>query len=178
MSTAALDRTSGHLVGPDGTPLYRPTTLIGADAAAIIRGYFLWAMKNQLEPELVCASCFDFTRQSKATYNIDKDQIAIICQCQLRFFQGQTLPPEPVASSVTVKATDDAGAGEMRLSLGAAWLLRQYKKVLLDLGLKEMLRCNACYANGQEDGCEAQVTSQSIRIRCRCSNRIYTGMTV
>lgn len=176
--SAALDRTVGRLVAPDGSVASRPTTLMSADAAAIIRAYFTWAMKNQLEPELFCATCYDFSRSLKATYNIDEQQIAIVCQCQLRFFQGATLPPEPVAASLVAKPMENADVGEVRLSTGAAYVLRQYKKVLLDLGLKEALRCNACYSNGQSDGCEAQVLSQSIHISCRCSHRVYVGLTI
>jgi len=57
-------------------------------------------------------------------------------------------------------------------------LLRLYKKVLIDLNLKEALRCNACYSLDNQDGCGAQVLTNSIRIFCRCSNRTYQGMTI
>lgn len=176
MSTALLNRTTGSILGPDGAPALRPTTILSADAAAILRAYFCWLIKNQLEPELVCATCFNGTRESKAQYQVNEQQIVIICQCHIRFFEGASLPPDPVGESLTTITND--GIGQILLSEGAARLLRLYKRVLVELGLKEMLRCNACYGLDQEDGCEASVTAQSIRIRCRCSNRTYRGMTV
>lgn len=178
MSIALSDRTVGHLVNPDGSVAVRPTVIFGAETAAIIRAYMTWAITNHLEPELVCATCFDHSRESKAQYMITEQQIAIACQCQIRFFQGATLPPEPVTSSVSVKTTSEGHPGQVLLSEDAARLLRRYKTVLLELGLKEALRCNTCWDLNQEDGCAARVTSNLIEIHCRCSHRIYRGMTV
>ena len=170
------DKTSGHLVGPDGSLLYRPTTIIGADAAAIMRAYFFWAMSNQLEPELFCGACFDGLRENKAQYNITEQEIEIVCKCQMRVCLGASLPMTPVSPSMTAPA-NATGIVPVVLSEAAARLLRLYKKVLIDLNLKEALRCNVCYEVG-EDGCAASVTSQSIRIDCRCSERRYAGLTI
>jgi len=171
------DKTAGHLVGPDGSLVTLPTTLMGADTAQIMRAYFVWAMSNQLEPELFCSDCYDRTRGSKAIYNITEAEIQIVCDCQLRAFFGHTLPPNPVAASQT-QVCEGEGSASVLLSEEAARLLRLYKKVLIDLGLKEALRCNACYELKQSDGCMAQVTTNSIRILCRCSNRSFVGMTI
>lgn len=170
------DKTTGHIVKPDGSLAILPTTLLGADTAAILRAYFTWTLANQLEPELYCASCYNGSREDKAIYNIDDAQIQIICRCQQRVFFGHSLPPAPVAASTTIP--NDGGVGEVQLSEDAARLLRLYKKVLIDLGLKEAVRCNACYALNSEDGCNAQVLTNSIRIFCRCSNRTFQGMTI
>ncbi len=177
MPTPLIDRTAGELVTPTGERLSMPASILSADAAAILRNYFYWALSQQLEPELFCATCYDGTRQSKAQYHITEHEIEIICGCQIRFFQGPWVKPEPFRSVPLAKRSDTIGPALVMLSTDAARLLRQYKKVLSDLGLKEALRCNACYALNQDDGCEAQVLSQSIRIRCRCSNRTHHGMT-
>lgn len=79
MKPLAIERTQGHIIGADGEILQRPTTLIGAESASLIRAYFLWAMTNHLEPELVCAACFDYSRESRAKYDITEDQIVIVC---------------------------------------------------------------------------------------------------
>ena len=171
------ERTIGHIVKPDGSLATVPTTLIGADTAAIMRAYFTWAMTNQLEPELFCGDCYDHSRNSKAQFDISDQQVVITCACQLRLFQGASLPPSPVTPSMTAPS-DDAGVGRIALSDAAARLLRTYKKVLLALNLKEALRCSACYALNQSDGCEAQVLPGSIRIMCCCSNRTFTGQTI
>jgi hypothetical protein len=173
------EQTVGTIVGPDGVPLYRPTTLIGAQSASILRAYFYWAMKNHLEPELFCGNCWDRSRASKAQYNINEQEIEIVCGCALRVFFGGTLPPDPVAASQTQPVTDDtSGVGQVLLSEDAARLLRLYKKVLVELNLKEALRCNACYELEYPDGCNAHVGANSIQIVCRCSDRRYTGMTI
>ena len=171
------DKTTGYIVKPDGTLATVPTILLSADTAAIMRAYFFWAMSNQLEPELFCGDCADGSREKKAQYNITETEIEIVCDCSQRVFFGASLPPAPVVASTTLPA-NDTGVGQVLLSEDAARLLRLYKKVLIDLNLKEALRCNACYGLEQEDGCNAQVLSQSIRIHCRCSDRRYAGLTI
>jgi hypothetical protein len=172
-----LDRTAGSIVTPHGEILDRPATLIGADAAAILRTYFVWALRAQLEPEYVCATCYDYTRSSKAVYQITDDEITIICACSIRYFKGASLLPPRLEPSTSVK-TDTTGVIDVALSDEEARLLRLYKKVLIELGLKEALRCNACYALNQPDGCMAQVMPMFVSIVCRCSNRTYAGMTI
>jgi hypothetical protein len=137
-----IERTHGELVDANGQRINLPAQIIGADAAALIRNYFFWAVQNQLEPELFCASCYDGTRESKAQYNINETEIQIICGCRLLFFQGTWLKPTAFGAAQTAPV-DATGPLQMRLSDDVATLLRHYKKVLQDLGLKEALRCNA-----------------------------------
>lgn len=170
------EKTTGHIVAPDGSLLSRPTTVIGADTAKIIRQYFLWAMRNQLEPVLKCVNCDDHTRDSKATFNIDETQIAIVCQCQIRFFEGASVL-DLVTPGKTVKA-DGAAVADVLMSEDEARLLRLYKKVLLGLGLREALHCNVCFKSETRDGCNASVTTNHIEIRCRCANRRFRGLTI
>ena len=56
-----------------------------------------------------------------------------------------------------------------------AALLRQYKKLLLKLGLREALFCNDCWDMKTHDGLEAYVTDSQIVLRCRCKLRYYQG---
>lgn len=179
MSALLNDRVLGQIVGPDGAPINLPTTLLDAAQAAALRAYFVWLMRDaKLEPELLCRSCYDGSRDSKAEFNIDEQQIVITCRCQIRFFQGASLPPDPVAASTTQRA-DDGGAALVQLSEDAARLLRRYKKAVLEpLGLIEVLRCNVCFDLSMMDGCEARVTTSNIRIRCRCSDRRFAGLTL
>lgn len=177
MTTPLINRTVGQIVRPDGRLATLPTVIIGADAAAILRNYFSWALSQQLEPELFCATCYDGTRESKAVYNITEQEIEIVCGCSIRFFKGTWLPPVAVAAA-TSHPSENAEPTIMRLSADCARLLRLYKKVLMTLGLKEALRCNACYNLNLNDGCEAQVLTQSIRITCRCSDRRYWGLSI
>ena len=179
MSPSLLDRTIGHLVATDGSLLECQATILSADTAALIRAYFTWTLKNQLEPELLCANCFDHSRESKAQYNISDEKIIIVCQCSVRYFEGYSLPPSVMQPSLSAPV-DASGPIYMRLSMDAARLLRNYKKVLLALGMKEALRCNACYElhGANSDGCDASVTDASIRIDCRCTKRRFIGSSM
>lgn len=56
-------------------------------------------------------------------------------------------------------------------------LLREYKKLLQRLGLREALYCQECWNGKREDGCEAKVTDSLAVIKCRCTLRIYQGPT-
>lgn len=177
MSNSLINRVEGQIVTPDGTPINRPATIFGADAAAILRNYFHWALSGQLEPELFCVQCYDGTKESKAIYQIDADEIVIQCQCQIRYFKGGWLKPLPMVKGITTVAAE-GGPAHIALSSDEASLLRFYKKVLIDYGLAEALRCNACNELSYgKDGCHAQVTDNAIKIQCRCSTRTFQGMT-
>lgn len=173
------EHTTGTVIATDGTPTEKPTRILSSEEAQILRGYFYWALKAQLEPELACGDCFDFTRGSKATYEITEQQIVIICGCAIRFFQGPSVLPTFDYLAFT-GPMDAERILHVKLPSTVALLLRQYKKVLQALNLKEMLRCNACYAllGSGADGCDAQVLSYSIVIRCRCSKRTFQGLSV
>ena len=171
-----IERVEGQIVTPDGEVANRPATIIGADAAAILRNYFYWTLLNQLEPELFCNTCYNGTRESKAVHHVTESEIQIICGCSIRFFRGTWLKPFPIPASKSCPA-DATGPLQVQLSDEAASLLRLNKKVLIDLGLKQALRCNACFALNLMDGCDTQVTTNSIVIRCRCSTRTYHGMS-
>lgn len=177
MNGTIADKSQGYIITPHGDQVEKPTTHLSAEAAKILRNYFHWIISQQLEPELYCAACWDGRRESKAQYFITDHEIAIICNCQLRYFAGEWVKPAAITPNVSIP-DDTAGPSQARISIDGARLLRLWKKVLEGLGLKEALRCNACYALNTEDGCDAQVNDSSIRIRCRCSHRTYVGMTI
>lgn len=176
--TTLAQKTTGHLIGPGGAIIEQPTTILDADTAKLIRDYFYWTLTHGLQPELFCNTCTDHTRDAKAIYNISEHEIEIICRCGIRYFKGEWIKPLPMAATMKAQTTDTTGPIHVALSGDEALLLRRYKKVLLELGLKEALRCNTCYKLNLPDGCEAQVLTNSIRIRCRCSDRTYFGMTI
>lgn len=178
MDRLITEHTTGQLVTPDGALLSRPTRVLTANEAGTLRQYFRWALQAQLEPELLCGQCFDHSRDTKATYEITDNQITIICGCQIRFSHGVTPGLSLLACTPSPVLSDEAGPAVMTLSRAVAVLLREYKTaILVGLDLREALRCNACFELGMSDGCEAQVTSKSVRIRCRCTTRTFVGST-
>ena len=83
-------------------------------------------------------------------------------------------------SEAAILAPDGSAASvaHVEISLDDAVLLRQYKKLLQRLGLREALYCQACWQGEREDGCKAHVTVHEILIVCRCTVRSHTGMTI
>lgn len=80
--------------------------------------------------------------------------------------------------SGTVIGPDDKSVETVptrEISFEDAKLLREYKKFLLKMGLREALYCQHCWGHSLSDGCEAHVTDQDILIRCRCTMRFYKG---
>jgi hypothetical protein len=63
------------------------------------------------------------------------------------------------------------------ISLEDAKLLREYKKFLMRMGLREALYCQHCWSGDRHDGCEAHVTDNDILIKCRCQIRFHRGST-
>ena len=178
---ALIDRTIGQVQTPDGARADFPCTLLTPDAAATIRAYFTWTLSHQLEPELYCSTCYNGSRDDKALYNINDLEIQIICKCQIRAFFGVTPKPAMVEACKTLPLAEGDTVGAVALSDDIARLMRRYDKtVLKPYGLKEALRCNACYEihGPDEDGCEAHVLTNSILIRCRCSRRTHSGLTI
>lgn len=177
MDHLITEHTTGQLVMPDGTIHTLPTRLLTPVQAKLLRMYLSWAMQCRLEPEFACRTCFDHSRESRAAYNVTDDQITIICECNIRFYQGLTPFTLPAVMGFSTPSEDDEPMG-VDLSLQVAELLREYKVQILEaLALQEMLRCNACFEARQPDGCDASVTSRSIRIRCRCTLRTFVGVT-
>lgn len=58
-----------------------------------------------------------------------------------------------------------------------ARIIREYKKVLQELGLKEALYCDECWDRNVHHGLEARVTDGQIIFRCRCKLRFFQGQT-
>ncbi len=173
-----VERTQGTIVGVDGEVLQRPTKLISPDEATLVRSYFKFVIGIlRLEPEFLCADCFDGTQESAATYDINEQQIVIVCRCSLRFHQGET-PVEKYLTPVMLAAPADdvVGVQALPLSLDVAQLFRTYKQKFLDpFNLKEVLRCTLCWDFNQPDGVKARVTDNVVDLECRCRHMTYLG---
>lgn len=173
-----VDQTQGTIVGVDGELLQRPTRLISVDQATLVRSYFKFLLGTlRLEPEFLCGDCFDGTRESAATHDINDQQIVIVCRCSLRFHQGET-PPENylVPIMLATQADDVVGVQAIPLSLDVARFFRTYKQKFLEpFNLKEVLRCNLCWDFNQPDGMKARVTDNIVDIECRCRHLSYLG---
>jgi hypothetical protein len=67
---------------------------------------------------------------------------------------------------------------ERQYSQHDAELLREYKKhFLAPHGYKERLWCQKCEEAGIHSGVRASVMENTIGVTCRCTSRVYQGMT-
>jgi hypothetical protein len=67
---------------------------------------------------------------------------------------------------------------ERQFSQRDAELLRAYKKTFLERhGYRERLWCQACENAGTSSGVRAFVRENRIGVTCRCTSRVYNGMT-
>ena len=173
-----VEKVQGTLVGVDGELLQRPTLVLSADEALLVRSYFKFMLGTlRLEPEFLCGTCFDGTRESAATYEVDDQQIVIVCNCSLRFHKGETPAEKYIVPAMFPTPADDVvGVQEVPLTLEVAQLFRAYKQKFLEkFNLKETLRCNLCWDFSQPDGCKVRVTDNLVEIECRCRHMTYVG---
>jgi len=87
----ANDMTTGLILTPDGQAASKPTIILSAEQARIMREY----KKKVLGPlglkeALYCDSCWEHDLSHGCNANVTDNQIAIVCRCQIRFFQGPT----------------------------------------------------------------------------------------
>jgi hypothetical protein len=84
------DTTTGTIVNPDGTVANRPTVLLTQEEAELLRRYKQFLRKRGLREALYCQSCWDGNREDGCKAFVTTEQIAIVCRCTTRFFQGST----------------------------------------------------------------------------------------
>lgn len=172
-----IETVTGTILDAHGQPALRPTTILSAAEAALLRSYFTFLMRAHYEPELVCGHCYDGTRESKATFHVTDQQIVIVCGCRMLFHDGVTAAEDLVVPRLPTAPSDGAANTVTPLTLDAVTLLRAYKAaILLKYHLKEMLRCNLCDGLDQHDGCRAHVTGRRVSIECRCRTLAWTNV--
>ena len=172
---SVLSVVPGTLVGPHGEPLLRPTHVLTGEDKAVVRAYRAVLTQLRLQPELVCQACYDNTRASHAVYEVTPQQILVACGCRMLFGDFTTVTPAPIAIQAPTQVL--SGTPELCLPQEVSQRLRHYRRFLLAYGLKEALRCLACWDLGQRDGCRAYVGSEYLEIVCRCQKRYYRGST-
>lgn len=80
----SLDRTEGSLVGPDGAKLL-PTVLIQDDDAKLLHREQEALRALRLNHLLYCVGC-----RTACELDMSTAQIAMACQCRIRYWQGVT----------------------------------------------------------------------------------------
>lgn len=84
------ERTIGTIVAPDGTVATRPTFMLTAKDAALLRAYKRFLQKYHLREALYCNDCFEGDLADGCQAFVTPMQIGILCRCTMRVFNGET----------------------------------------------------------------------------------------
>jgi hypothetical protein len=84
------DRTTGTVLDANGQPSARPTTILTADEAALLRAYKKFLQKHGIRDASYCASCFSGNRHDGMQVRVTDAEIIFICRCRMLYHLGQT----------------------------------------------------------------------------------------
>lgn len=82
---------SSLIVAPDDTATSLPTRMLTAADAQLLRQYRQFLMTYDLREALYCNACFERDASDGCRAGVTSERIAIVCRCQARVFEGQTL---------------------------------------------------------------------------------------
>lgn len=77
-----LDTTTTALIGADGTPIEKPTILLSAEDAAILRAMQAYGEREGLQGEMVCGSC------GSACEVFVQGDIGVFCDCRALYWKA------------------------------------------------------------------------------------------
>jgi hypothetical protein len=84
------DNTTSIVVDDTGQPRRLQTVLLTREHVDVVLAYARLLTDNRLAHTLYCADCFGgrFTDLTAVRESVAPDQIVLLCQCRLRFYQG------------------------------------------------------------------------------------------
>lgn len=166
-----IDRSRGTVTGPDGVVTDVVTEPL-TDAEALLLGqYETWLRTEALTRwPLICVAC-----DAEAIPYVEPTQIGISCPHRLLHYRG-VVPVQDVTPPV-VESVILLGPQETQIPVADAWMLREYRKFLQRRGLREGLGCQRCDDAGRAPGCKTIVGTSTITVACRCTTRVFQGMT-
>ena len=84
------DVTTGTIVGPDGTPLIKPTVILSAEDAALLRQYKKFLHRYALRSATYCNHCFEGNLNDGMRAFVRDDQILLECRHRQIFYGAST----------------------------------------------------------------------------------------
>jgi hypothetical protein len=82
--------TVGAIVSPDGEVVSKPTVLLSADDAALLRQYKKFLMKHGIREAVFCNQCFSGNLSDGMRAHTTDGQIMWECRHRMLFHQGQS----------------------------------------------------------------------------------------
>jgi len=82
------DVTAGSIVAPDGTVASRPTVMLTAEEAALLRQYKKFLAARGLREALYCNDCWSGDREDGCKAFVTDNQVGIFCRCRMRVHLG------------------------------------------------------------------------------------------
>lgn len=87
---ANTDVQQGTIVTPDGSIANKPTIMLSAEDAALLRTYRKFLERHRLREALFCDDCWDGTREDGCKAFVQTGKIGILCRCKTRLYFGMT----------------------------------------------------------------------------------------
>ncbi|HEY3220327.1 MAG TPA: hypothetical protein VGJ80_06325 [Gemmatimonadales bacterium] len=83
--------TTGTLIGPDGSVLNKPTTLLSDDDARLLRTYKKFLQRMGWREATYCNACFEGNLSHDGMQvRVTDDQIVAICRHRMVYYGGQS----------------------------------------------------------------------------------------
>jgi hypothetical protein len=84
------DTVTGTVLGPDGVPLLRPTTILTAEEAELLRQYKTLLLRHGMREALYCNTCFDGALHDGMKAFVRDSEIMIECRHRRLYYLGQS----------------------------------------------------------------------------------------
>lgn len=75
-------KSTAEVLGPDGTPINKPATLLENDEAQLLRDYQAFGEREQLQGVMCCNSC------EKQMEVYVQAEIGFFCECRVLFWKA------------------------------------------------------------------------------------------
>lgn len=82
--------TEGAIVGPDGSVINKPTVILSADEARLLRQYKKFLQKYGIRETVFCNQCFEGNLSDGMRAFVTDSQVMWECRHRMLFHQGQS----------------------------------------------------------------------------------------
>lgn len=90
---------------------------------------------------------------------------------------GIIIPNSAAGGKITDASGNEFEVATVFLTPEQARIMREYKKVLMTLGMVQATFCGNCPRHDREDAMRGHVADGEIVLHCRCTMWVYKGQT-
>lgn len=85
MNPTENDKVPGTILDANGQPSYRPTVILSADEARMLREHKRFKQTHGIREADFCANC-----SGPFQAYVRTDEIAFVCKCRMLYYRGMT----------------------------------------------------------------------------------------